>query len=155
MDANKQLAKLEVKQELTKAIKNSREILAKATTVFPFTLFTDDITVDRSQVTIVHRTFLKLGDVTSIRIEDILNIEATVGPFFGSLKITTRYFNQSQDQQHYLINWLWRHDALRIKRILHGYLIAVKQKIDCSPLETYELRQMLYTLSKGMQHDEI
>jgi hypothetical protein len=146
--------KQEIKQELRRAIQNSKQILAQATTVFPFTLFPDTVTIDRSQVTIVHRSFLKLGDVVSIRIEDVLNVEATVGPFFGSLSISTRFFNTSQDEKHYKVHWLWRHDALHIKRILHGYMTAVKQHIDCSRLETRELTQLLNSLGDGITHDE-
>ncbi|HET8670477.1 MAG TPA: hypothetical protein VFM05_07595, partial [Candidatus Saccharimonadales bacterium] len=124
----------------------SNELLAEATTVFPFTLFPDTVTVDRTQVTIAHRSFFAVGDITSIRIEDVLNVDTNVGPFFGSLKVYTRFFNT---QKPYRINWLWRNDALRVKRILQGYLIATKKQIDCSALKTEELATMLDELGKG------
>lgn len=148
---NAKYEKYEAQRELTKAISGSQEILVEATTVFPFTLFPDTITVDRTMVTVVHRSFIKMGDVISIRIEDILNVEATVGPFFGSLQIYTRFYNAKRPYQ---VNWLWRQDALRIKRILHGYLIGIKQHIDCSALETKELSRMLDELGRGTNHDE-
>jgi hypothetical protein len=146
--------KYETERELAKAIKGSKEILVEATTIFPFTFFPDNITVDRTQVTIVHRSFFKVGEVTSIRIEDILNADAIVGPFFGSLRLYTRIYNTPQHP--YTIKWLWRNDALRIKRILHGYLIAIKKNIDCSALSTYELATMLDNLGQGSgsAHDE-
>lgn len=143
--------KYETERELTKAIKGSKEILAEATTVFPFTFFPDNITVDRAQVTIVHRSFIKVGEIASIRIEDILNADASVGPFFGSLHIYTRFYNT---QHPYVVKWLWREDALRIKRILHGYIIATKRKIDTSALTTRELADMLDNLGQGSAHDE-
>jgi hypothetical protein len=145
--SNGKYEKFEAKRELAKAIEGSNELLAEATTVFPFTVFPDTITIDRTQITIAHRSFFAIGDVTSIRIEDVLNIDALVGPFFGSLKLYTRFFNTQQ--KPYRINWLWRHDALRIKRILQGYLIAIKREIDCSALNTKELAGMLDELGKG------
>jgi hypothetical protein len=138
--------KYEAQRELAKAISGSNETLAEATTVFPFTLFPDTVTIDRTQITITHRSFFAVGDVSSIRIEDVLNVDANVGPFFGSLKVHTRVY--SQHNKPYKINWLWRNDALRIKRILHGYLIATKKQIDCSSLGTKELAIMLDELGK-------
>jgi hypothetical protein len=138
--------KYEAQRELTKAISGSTDVLVEATTVFPFTLFPDTVTVDRTQVNIVHRSFFQVGEAVSIRIEDVLNVVANVGPFFGSLQIHTRFYDTKKP---YVINWLWREDALKIKRILHGYLIATKKAIDCSSLSTEELATMLDELGQG------
>lgn len=147
--------KQEAKEQLSQAVGNSNQILTQATTVFPFTLFPDHITLDREQATIVHRSFIKLGEVVTIRIEDILNVETTAGPFFGSLRIYTRFFSPDTNaQRHYSINWLWREDALRIKRILHGYIIALKHKINCAALETTELARILDSMGQEMKQDE-
>lgn len=81
----------------------------------------------------------------SIRIEDILNVTVDVGPFFGSLKIFTRFFNANKP---YMVSFLRRDDALRIKRILQGYIIALQKNIDCSTLPTKELADMLHELGK-------
>src|SRR5947209_1395179 len=83
----------EAQKELRDAIGNSHEVLVRATTVFPFTIFPDTITVDRTKLSVTHREFFKVGDVMSIRIEDILNVTAHVGPLFGSIKIATRFFD--------------------------------------------------------------
>jgi hypothetical protein len=146
MPSNPKYEKYEAERELAKAVGSSNEVLAQAGTIFPFTLFPDKVVIDRTQITIAHRSFFAVGDVTSIRIEDVLNVDAIVGPFFGSLKIYTRFFNTPKP---YRINWLWRHDALRIKRILQGYLVASKKGVDCSVLETGELATMLDELGKG------
>src|SRR5438270_8983362 len=79
--------------KLVEAIGDSYDVLVRATTVFPLTLFPDTLTVDRTKLTITHRDFLSAGEVLSIQIEDILNVTATVGPFFGSIKISTRFFD--------------------------------------------------------------
>ncbi len=130
----------EAEAQLKHAIQGSQEVLATATTVFPFTLFPDTVTIDRTKVTVTHRSFLRVAEIVSIRIEDILNVTANVGPLLGSLHVTARIFSPDKP---YEINFLWREDALRLKRIMQGYVIAMQKKIDVSPLDTDELTRML------------
>lgn len=135
----------EAKKELSHAIHGSHEVLAKANTVFPLTLFPDTVTVDRAKLTITERRFFGSAEVMSIRIEDILNVTATVGPLFGSLHIVSRVLNT---EKPYDVHHLWREDALKLKRVLQGYVIAIQKEIDCSPLKTKELADMLNELGK-------
>lgn len=145
----------EAVKQLQDAIGDSQDILATATTVFPFTLFPDTITIDRSKLTVTHRTFFMVGELFSIRIEDILSVTADIGPFFGSLKITDRFFENDAKKRPYAINYLWRHDALRLKRIIQGYIIATKKNIDCSPLKPAELTAMLEDLGKSIPTERV
>lgn len=135
----------EAKKELKQAIHGSHEVLATAKTVFPFTLFPDTVTIDRAKLTIAHRSFFSIAELMSIRIEDILNVTANVGPVFGSLHIVSRVLNT---EKPYEIKFLWRDDALKLKRVLQGYVIAMQKDIDCSPLKTKELADMLNELGK-------
>jgi len=132
-------------EELTQVIGNAQDVLLRATTVFPFTLFPDTLTLDRSKLTITHRGFLNAGEVLSINIEDILNVTATVGPIFGAIKISTRFFDTTKP---YTIDKFSRSDALKIKRITQGYVIAKQQGIDCSALSNHELTKLLDELGK-------
>ena len=141
--------KAKARNELRAAIGGAHEILATAQTVFPFVLFPDTITVDRGKLTISHRSFFRIAEVVSLRIEDILNVTANVGPLFGSLHIATRFFGTSGSEvsdKSYRINWLRRDDALRIKRIVHGYIIALQRKIDTSALSSTELADLFTEL---------
>lgn len=133
-------------QELQQAVQQGREVLASATTVVPFTLFPDTITVDREKITVTRRTFFRGAEVVTVRVEDVLNVTADVGPFFGSLKITTRFFDSSKP---YAINFLWRKDTFRLKRILAGYIIAMQKSIDCSAMETDALAELLDELGRA------
>lgn len=130
----------EAVRQLKQEIGNSNEVLVQATAVFPFSFFPDTLTVDRGKVTITKRTFFGVAEVISVRIEDLLHVVADVGPFFGSVKITNRFFDA---QKPYTVNYLWREDALRIKRVLQGYIIATQKMIDCSSFATKELALML------------
>jgi hypothetical protein len=133
----------ETKQELREAIAGSNEILASATTVL--TLFPDTLTVDRAKLNVTHRTFFQSAEVVSMRIEDVLNVTATVGPFLGTVKITSRVLN-SEDP--FTIGKFWRDDAMRLKHITQGYVIALQREIDCSSLGTQELAAMLERLGE-------
>lgn len=134
-------AKTEPETELEKEVKAADEVIMSVKTVFPLTLFTDTVTVDRTKITLTKRQFFQMQEVTSIRLEDILNVTATTGPFFGNLSVTNRV--QGNMGETLEIDKLWRDDALRLKRILQGYVIAVQKEIDCSALSTRELREML------------
>lgn len=129
------------KQELREAIEGSNQVLAQATTVL--SLFPDTLTVDRAKLTIKKRTFFRAAEVMSMRIEDILNVTATLGPFLGNVKIASRVMNEDQDST---VGRFWRRDAERIKRITQGYIIALQREIDCSTLGTRELAGMLERL---------
>jgi hypothetical protein len=133
----------ESKQQLENAIQGSTEVLASASTTL--TIFPDTITIDRAKLTVTKRWFFSAADVMSIRLEDILNVTAAVGPFFGSLVITNRILNM---EQPYRIGRLWRRDAIRMKRILQGYVIALQRGIDCSNLPANELADMLDKLGE-------
>lgn len=133
-------------RRLSDTIGNSRDILATANTVFPFTFFPDTVTIDREKLTIAHRIFFRVAEVMSIRIEDILNVIADVGPIFGSIKIQTRFFDPDKP---YAIHYMKRGDALKFKRILQGYVIATQKKIDCSVFKAEELALLLDELGQG------
>lgn len=114
-----------------------------ANTVFPITLFPDSVTVDRTKVTITKRDFFWTSDVMSIRIEDVLNVSASVGPIFGSLTIASRVMSTID---HFKINHFWRNDAIRLKHIIQGYVIAQHNNIDTAHLTRAELVETLREL---------
>ena len=133
------------KKRLMAVTLDSHDILFKANTVFPFTLFPDTVVVDREKVTFASRYFFATAKVTSIPIRDILSVEADIGPFFGSVHTSSRYFITVPHS----INWLWRHDAIQLQRLVQGYIIANEQEIDCTSIETDKLVSMLNDLGQG------
>ena len=133
----------ETREELRDAIKGSNEILATASTAMP--VFADTIAVDRAKFTVTKRTFFRTAEVISMRIEDILNVTEHLGMLFGSVKITSRVMNADPP---YTVGPFWRKDAVRVKRITQGYVIALQREIDCAALPVKELAQMLEELGE-------
>lgn len=133
-------------QELKRIITRSNEILASAKTVWPFTLFRDDIIVDRTKITITKRSFFFVSEIMSIRVEDILNVKVSLGPFFGSLTLAVRVLSS---EDHHTINFFWREDAVHLKHIIQGYIIAQHNNIDCRD----QNREMLIATLSELGHD--
>lgn len=128
--------------------KRSHEVLVSMNTVFPMTFFVDTVIVDRTKVTIINRTFFFTAKTISIRIEDILNVTCSVGPFFGSVMISSRIMNSTD---HFEIERFWRHDAIMLKHIIQGYMIAMHNEVDTSQLSREELIEHLAEL--GHEND--
>lgn len=132
-------------EKLMDVTTGSHDILFRTNTVFPFTLFPDTISMDRQQMTIIHRPFFLTAVTISVQIDDIFNLESHVGPFFGSVHLYSKYFTDSVRT----INYLWRADALKIQRLIQGYMIARDKKIDCSTIEKSQLIILLNDLGQG------
>lgn len=140
----------EPEPSLRSIVERSHEVLAQATTIFPFKLFPDTVIVDRTKVTIIKRNFFWSEDVVSIRIEDVLNAKSGVDLFFGSLNVSSRVMNSTD---HYLIKFLWKRDAMHLKHLIQGYVIAQHNDIDVSHLSRDELIKTLCELGDDTRGD--
>lgn len=135
----------ESSDKLKLIVKQSKEILASANTVFSITIFPDTVLIDRTKVTIIKRNFFWSEEIISIRIQDVLNVSSFVGPIFGSLTIASRVMSTVD---HFQINYFWRNDALHLKHIIQGYVIAQHSKIDTTHLGVDELVGVLNELGR-------
>ena len=133
------------KPKLASIAIKSHEILFKASTVFPFTLFPDTVALDREKISFANRLFFSVAKITSVPVRDILSVEADIGPFFGSVHTSSRFFITNPKS----INWLWRKDAMQLQRLLQGYIIAHEQEINCDNIEKKKLIAMLNDLGTG------
>jgi hypothetical protein len=131
--------------QLRQTVQKSNQVLATARTVFPITLFPDSIIVDRTKVTIIKRDFFWTSNAISFQIEDILNVSCAVGPLFGSLTIASRVMSTID---HFNINYLWRNDALFIKNLIQGHIIAKNNKLETEHLSLKETIDALWELGK-------
>ncbi len=129
--------------EFKEAVKKSHQVIANARTVFPITLFPDSVVLDRTKVSIIKRDFFWTSNVISFQIEDILNVSCSVGPLFGSLTIASRVMSTVD---HFHVNYLWRGDAVFLKDLIQGYVIAKINKLKTDNLTREELIDTLCEL---------
>lgn len=134
--------------KLEEAVRESHGILAKATTVFPFTPFPDTIVIDRHKLTIVRRHLLT-EQALSVPIENIKNVQADMGPIFGTITVISDQFVNSEQRLEYLR----RRDVDKIQKLVQGIVMATKDKIDISEVDPKRLQSMLTELGEGHTRD--
>src|SRR5580658_2130639 len=115
----------EAMQALNRAVWDSNEVLVTADTTSK--LHKSTLTLNRVKLFAIKHSALGAIDDLSVRIEDVLNISATLGPISGTIKIATKF---NTPNAPYSIGPFRRKDALRLKRIIQGYVIALQRKID-------------------------
>lgn len=136
----------ETHEKLIDITEKAHDVLFEADTVFPFTLFPDTLTIDREKLTIASRSFFRVAQIVTVPITSMVSAEANVGPFFGSLHMTSKYFQHNT----YSVNFLWRKDAEEAHRLLQGYIIAQEREIDVSDVEKEDLIILLNDLGQGV-----
>ncbi|HVS78728.1 MAG TPA: hypothetical protein VHD84_00350 [Candidatus Saccharimonadales bacterium] len=135
----------ETHEKLIDITEKAHDVLFQADSVFPFTLFPDSLIIDREKITIVSRSFIQSAKTVTAPITSLISAEAEVGPFFGSLHITSKYFQDStQSVEH-----LWRKDAEEAHRLLQGYIIANERGIDVMEIEKEDLKVLLNDLGQS------
>lgn len=134
---------LEDAATLKKTVKKAHEMLANVQTVFPLTLFPDSIVVDRTKVSIRKRSFFLTSNTISFQIEDILNVSCGTGPIFGSLTIASRVMSTVD---HFQVDRLWRADAIFLKHLIQGHIIAKNNKLETDQLSVEEMIETLCEL---------
>lgn len=80
-----------------------------------------------------------------MQITDILSVQGNVGPFFGNLEVSTKYFNTSTQT----IKFLKRNHVLKFQRLIQGSLIAHRRNIDCTDIESEQLVTLLSDLGQS------
>jgi hypothetical protein len=134
-------------EKLLQEAKKSSEVLYKAESVFPFTLFPDTISIDRAKLSIAYRQFFRVAKVVSTPLEDIESVDADLGPFFGSLRITSKFFVNNTR----FVKFLLRDDAIKIQSLLQGFKLTKEKDIDISKIAKDELVMMLCKLGEEPQ----
>jgi hypothetical protein len=130
-------------QALNRAIWDSNEVLVTASTTSK--LHRATLTLNRAKLFAIKHTGLGMIDDMSVRIEDVLNVNGSIGPISGIITITTRF---TKPGAPYTIGPFHRKDTLRLKRIIQGYVIALERKINLNMVPTNELITGLYELGE-------
>lgn len=131
-------------QKLEDLAGKADNVLLKVSTVFPFTFFVHDIIIDPYKVNIIFREFFWSEHIHSIMVKDILDVVVETSLFFATIKFVDQgYVENSVD-----ITYLKREDALRVRKVVQGLVIAHRQAVDLSILNPDQIRDQTEELGK-------
>ncbi|HVT01597.1 MAG TPA: hypothetical protein VHE53_05235 [Patescibacteria group bacterium] len=125
----------ETKKVLSTLIHTTCEPIFKTKTVFPFTLFPDEVIVDREKISIVTKVFFSSERIQSVMFNNISDLYVDTNLFFGALKIIDKYFVQNV----VTVRYLPKEDAVKIRKIIQGFIVVQKEEIDVSRVPDKEL----------------
>lgn len=125
------------------------EVLFETSSMFPFDLFPDKVTIMLTKVTIQSNEFFSSGRLHSIHIKDIIDVFVESGPIFSTLRIVDAGFVENSIN----VRRLRKKDALKARRIIQGLIETSKQDINISQLNN--IPDFLEKLEKlGLSEEE-
>lgn len=123
-------------RKLEDLAEKSNEVLLKVSTVFPFTFFVNDIIVDPYKVNVVFREFFYSEHIHSIMVKDILDVVVETSLFFATVKIVDQGYTENSVN----IEYLKKADALKLRKLIQGLVIAHRQAVDLSILHPSRIK---------------
>ncbi len=131
-------------QKFSDLADKSDSVLLKVGTVWPFTFFVNKIIIDPFKVNVIFKEFFWSERIHSIMIKDILDVVVETSIFFATVKIVDQgYVTNTVD-----IAYLKRADAMMVRKIIQGLVIAHRQSVDLSVLQTSHIRDKAEELGK-------
>lgn len=132
-------------QKLTELAVVDNATLITITSIFPFDLFPNTISVDRTKVNIQDYYFFFSHRTQSILIKDLITVVIQDSIFFSSIQIVDRFFSQDP----IVINHLPKNKAHQLKQIVEGLLVAHREQIDVSRISDRELVSKVQQIGKS------
>lgn len=145
---NPEVVQSEVHQEklqdqvMDKLLKKSNRVVVSISSVFPFDIFPNSITVEEGRVTVIKRHLLTTA-MHSVDLKDISNVFINKSIFFSQIEIVSRTFEDNEVK----IKFLRNKDASFVRRIIEGMRIFENKQIDTSGYSIDELIVKLGELS--------
>lgn len=135
-------------EQLEGLIEKYRTVLYKLSSVFPFDLFPDEITVTENRVNIINREFFGSEQIYNILIKDIADVNIETNPFFATIKM---YDARRRERPPLKVSFLKKEDALEARTIIQGLISGTAQGIDFSKFDPEELVKKIKELSKASE----
>ncbi len=138
-------------EKLDILVSRTQRTLLKFHGVFPFDFFPDTIRIDENKVDITYRHFFFFKHMFPIFIKNINAARVNTGVFFASLAVEVTGFEINPKP----VNYLWKRDAIKARRIILGLVVAYKEGVDVSQIPTHELVEKVEEIGKAQEHPEI
>lgn len=124
---------------------SSSTVLARFHQFFPLTIFRDELIIEEDRVMWIENRGPWTKDLISIMATDIACVNASIGPFFGSIHIKSL-----TGGPEVMMDRLWKNDIHEIRSLVEGIALISRNDI---PIETTNIeakRQIFF--SKGAIH---
>lgn len=129
---------------LQKLADQSQKVLLTISSIFPYDLIPDTLTIDENKVNFIRKEIFGAENIHSVLIEDITNITVNTGPFMASLEIidsSNVRFPITYSIKHLKIN-----KANLARRLIQGLITAKRSGVDLSSCNEKDLLKTLETL---------
>lgn len=121
---------------LPQLTEEATEVIYSLSSLFPFDFFPDKVIIRLHHVDIVRGIFFWSGATERIQIIDIREVQVHYNPFFATLTIVPI---APPPDTIISLRFLWRHQALRAKRLIMGLLECHHEQVDLSTYPKQEL----------------
>jgi len=111
----------------------------------PFRFKSNSLVIGRNKVSIIERSGFKDEKVTSINIEDLLNVTVTANIFLGTVSLYTKYYVKEPLK----MKSLSRDNAFLAKRVIQGLLVCREKNMDINKIPRSELVMQLERIGKA------
>lgn len=148
VEAHKAEAKkrIQTRHKLENIVDRHEMELIRSKTVFPFDLFPDTVIIDTTKVTIVRKQMFATEAIITIPLKDVADAHVQTALFLAS--VTVAYMPHSTSPgmirpEEETVSCLKRSDAIAIKNILKGVLVAAAEEIDLAKLTPEEVASVV------------
>ncbi len=141
------------KTKLDLLVTKSHRRLIEVSTVFPFDFFPDTIRIDENKIDVIYRNFFSVKHIVPVLIGDIATVILSSGVVFASIHIQLNK-PRPPEMDPFLsepINYFWKKDAIKARRIILGLVVAKKEKVDISKISLSELIPKIEEIGKAKE----
>lgn len=128
-------------------VQASNQCLLRISNVFPFDLFTDEISIEIAQVSVIKRYFFATAHLQTIPIKNVADIFLDTSLFFAAIKIIDSSYIENSIQ----VEYLKKSDASKARRIIQGLVTANKAGIDLTKVSPDILVKEVEALGRAQQ----
>lgn len=148
VEAHKTEAKkrVQTRQKLENIVDRHDIELVRAHGVFPFDFFPDSVIIDTTKITLVRKQMFATEAITTIPLKDVADTQVQTALFLASVTIAYMPHATSPGMlraETETISCLRRSDAIAIKNILKGVLVAIAEEIDLARLTPEEVANVI------------
>lgn len=133
------MKKLDVseKQNMDNLVEKTAEPLLHIRSVFPFTIFIDTVTIDRTKVLIVYREFFYQRTEFPIYIADLKSVKVEAGPLFATISFEIEGYEQNPAP----ISYIPRSKAFELRKLLTGLIAATRDEVETAEIPVDTLKK--------------